>query len=834
MQSEGGSDAAPVSAVATTTTARSRSGSSSNDTNNSNSLSYALRRVFSTDARATATDNEEAQGLIPAGTSLSHRVSSHVLEREEGAELILDHELLESNASVANAMLDEHRQVNKSGGYQLRKFLSTPHYNNNNNNNDHANTASSMRVGNKGGGGLRSSVLRRAPSYDPNVSFDDDDEFHDNYVSTSSSSTSHRHRHGHDNEDESPLFRIDDDVEVSLTDHSTTTTDRKLFGGSRPRSQSSTHEGGSGSGGVLLQHSLEQPVPFNRNPLSFRRKTSDLATTNNKSSSTSPSSFRKEDHHPDDLSTVAESVTSSSNNAILFDHDLKKGGLMSGTSKYNMMKYQFSLRRSIILTAIVLVVCSIGVAVFNVLGKEEDTTVTANQLKTMTVLEGGGVKVTNDGADDDDAAAAADGSGDSSGNNQFGSNNEEQLAVDDAAFALVVDDGDVSGGNIYNNNNSGNTNTGNNNNNNNNGNNNDNNNGNNNDNNNGNFNGNANNGNNSNNNSGNNNNGNNNGNINNGNNGNNNNNGNSNSNNSPSAVSNVVPVPSENTGTIAPTNAPTSGTYTKFYIMADCPYVDNERENLMPGYIEDLSSDAAFLFHLGDLQYAAVDKCEEWAYESASSILKKSPIPTFVIPGDNDMNDCPDHEHGEDMWKQYFHKIDEYWEHDFALTRWGKLDESFSFLHKGVLYFGLNVVGGDPYSQSEAEARYAVHLTNIRSILNGFDEEDFKVIVVLAHADPTYSSHHEEFFESLAETIEKVGKPTIHFNGDYHEYYETEGGEYDVDNYMRITLDGESISPPIRVEIDVSKKNPITVDRRRDDLYVDCCSDGWPWIEEEL
>jgi hypothetical protein len=88
-------------------------------------------------------------------------------------------------------------------------------------------------------------------------------------------------------------------------------------------------------------------------------------------------------------------------------------------------------------------------------------------------------------------------------------------------------------------------------------------------------------------------------------------------------------------------------------------------------------------------------------------------------------------------------------------------------------------------------------------------------------------------FEELAGIFEKVGKPTIHFNGDYHEYYETEGGDYNVENYMRITLDGESIAPPISVEIDVTKKNPITVSRRRDDLFVDCCNDGWPWIDEE-
>jgi hypothetical protein len=781
-----------------------------NNTSNSSSLSYALRRVFSTDAqRPTEFQNEEeAQELIPhrrerpaaVAAPLSHRVSSHVLERNEvgedgeeeegagGAELILDVNtihtnndknkddddlLIQNNVSVANAMLEEHKQkLKKGGGYQLRKFLSTPHYNNNNNNNNTSSTASSlMNNGPKGLGGAHAGVsfaqslssstakaLRRTPSYDPNASFYDEDEFHDNYIMVSSSSNRHnsntKKTSGEKEEEESPLFRsTDDNVEVSLADH----TSKKLFGGSsssssRPRSQLSNDE----DVGVVLRHSLEDPIPFNRNPLSFRRKTSDLL----KNSSSSPSSFRKEDVQ-DDLSTVAESIEFSP-----YDHDLKKG-----TSQ--KIKYHFSLRRSIILSAIVLVVCFIGGTVFTVLGKsgsndvveEEEETVASNHLEVV--------------------------GSNGTGNNQYGSNNEE-YTMDNTDFALIVDDGEV-GGSIYNDkptsNNNGNQNGIQN----------------------GIYNVNSSSSNSSSSSS-------------------------SNNNNVGAPSSSIVSVLSENTEITAsnfPTDSPTSATYTKFYIMADCPYDDNERNNLMPGYIEDLSSDAAFLFHLGDMEYAKVDHCEEWAYETASSILKKSPIPTFVLPGDNDMNDCPDHEHGEDMWKQYFHKIDEYWEHDFAVTRWGKFDESFSFVHKGVLYFGLNVVGGDPYSESEAEIRYALHLENVRSILNDMKEKEYKVIVLLAHADPAYGGSHEELFEELAEIFEKVGKPTIHFNGDYHEYYEKEGGDYDVENYVRITLDGESIAPPLRVEIDVSKKNPITVSRRRDDLSVDCCSDGWPRIDEE-
>ena len=275
-----------------------------------------------------------------------------------------------------------------------------------------------------------------------------------------------------------------------------------------------------------------------------------------------------------------------------------------------------------------------------------------------------------------------------------------------------------------------------------------------------------------------------------------------------------------------PPNKPSDDTYTMFHLMADSPYDDEERYELMPAYIEDLQSDAEFLVHLGDLQSAKKDECKEYAYREASDILKKSTIPTFVLPGDNDINDCESHEWGEEMWTKYFKYIDKRWDHSFDLKRWGALDESFTFLHKQVRYIALNIVGGTPYSKSEANARYAEHLKMIRKILD--EDDNFQVLVLLGHADPECSSSHEDFFEELSQIVEDLGKPTIHFHGDSHSYYEVEGGDQNVENLVRISLDGESKAPPLRVEIDVSRKNPIRISRRKSDLDVDCCSRGWP------
>eukprot|EP00984_Skeletonema_dohrnii_P008155 scaffold2992_cov83-Skeletonema_dohrnii-CCMP3373.AAC.4 len=276
-------------------------------------------------------------------------------------------------------------------------------------------------------------------------------------------------------------------------------------------------------------------------------------------------------------------------------------------------------------------------------------------------------------------------------------------------------------------------------------------------------------------------------------------------------------------------------TITTFYVMADAPYSDEERYHLMPRHIDQLGDDGEFLVHLGDLQYAVVDRCREGAYYEAKEILKKSRMPTFVLPGDNDINDCDSMSHGEEMWTKYFGLFDQRWDHSFDVTRWGDLGESFSFIQKRVLYLGLNMIGGTPYSWTEKSNRHRKHLEQVRAL---FEEHEgkFEVIVLLKHADP--GRNHRDFFGDgdrdglFIDMIRRLGKPTIHFHGDNHDYYEEEG-EYGVDNYMRISLDGESVAPPIRVTIDVSKPNPVTVSRRQSNLRVKCCSDGWPRLDDD-
>ncbi|KAL7511299.1 hypothetical protein ACHAXN_008213 [Cyclotella atomus] len=136
--------------------------------------------------------------------------------------------------------------------------------------------------------------------------------------------------------------------------------------------------------------------------------------------------------------------------------------------------------------------------------------------------------------------------------------------------------------------------------------------------------------------------------------------------------------------------------------MADAPYTDYEWDEVLPNDLEKVS---------------------------------RSPVPTFVLPGDNDLNDCDDHEQAEAYWSEYFGYIDKYWNHTIPLTRWGALDKSFAFIQKRVLFFGINIVGGTPYSQSEKSERHREHLCMLKSIMND-RRWDYDVVVLLGHAEP--------------------------------------------------------------------------------------------------
>eukprot|EP00978_Attheya_sp_CCMP212_P017369 scaffold46181_cov96-Attheya_sp.AAC.5 len=76
-----------------------------------------------------------------------------------------------------------------------------------------------------------------------------------------------------------------------------------------------------------------------------------------------------------------------------------------------------------------------------------------------------------------------------------------------------------------------------------------------------------------------------------------------------------------------------------FYAMGDAPYGKVERHLLrlqmkkLDRKVNDYRVD--FMAHVGDMK-GSEPICLPWLYDEVATILKTSPVPTYIVPGDND------------------------------------------------------------------------------------------------------------------------------------------------------------------------------------------------------
>ena len=76
-----------------------------------------------------------------------------------------------------------------------------------------------------------------------------------------------------------------------------------------------------------------------------------------------------------------------------------------------------------------------------------------------------------------------------------------------------------------------------------------------------------------------------------------------------------------------------------FYVFGDVPYATWE-ERMLQDQMDDLTkhrlNHTLFSVHVGDLQRTLVSHCNEEYYHMVRQILRRGPLPTFVVAGDND------------------------------------------------------------------------------------------------------------------------------------------------------------------------------------------------------
>ena len=244
-----------------------------------------------------------------------------------------------------------------------------------------------------------------------------------------------------------------------------------------------------------------------------------------------------------------------------------------------------------------------------------------------------------------------------------------------------------------------------------------------------------------------------------------------------------------------------------FYAIGDVPYAEAE-DLLLPKQIGEIPPDAEFLVHLGDIKDGNTP-CDEAVYMKLSGILQESRSRVFVVPGDNEWNDCVDPNSAWQFWKKHLFQFDRHWKNGQAVERQKELPENFAFLRNTVLFVGINLVGGHVHDAEEWKRRHAL---NADWIIGSMKEHrpNIKAMVLFGHASP--SASHKDFFDRFVPIAAEFAKPILYLHGDGHVWIKDR--PFEAKNILRVQVDRGGITPPIQIRV-VPSDAPFVFDRRK-------------------
>ncbi|GMW03336.1 MAG: hypothetical protein AMXMBFR84_44700 [Candidatus Hydrogenedentota bacterium] len=286
----------------------------------------------------------------------------------------------------------------------------------------------------------------------------------------------------------------------------------------------------------------------------------------------------------------------------------------------------------------------------------------------------------------------------------------------------------------------------------------------------------------------------------------------------------------------------TPGDLVSFYVMGDVPYHIKTPEELPEGdraYFDFLRAEehhiarhlvgtngdphASFVVHVGDIKRGASWPCEEAFFLKTWSLLRGSKKPVFIIPGDNEWNDCDDPDAAWKLWHEYFAAYDELWGTELPVMRRGAAspeDFGFHFIQNGVLFVGINLVGFS--AENSAKYRYLVEnaVSLIREAVESRPERP-KAMVVFGHAtiakgvtkQPRDNESYAYFVSELTHLTTSSEIPTLYINGDAHVWNPQAPAFSDSPNFARVTIDEGGTAPPVRVTITQDRDKVFVLDR---------------------
>ena len=238
-----------------------------------------------------------------------------------------------------------------------------------------------------------------------------------------------------------------------------------------------------------------------------------------------------------------------------------------------------------------------------------------------------------------------------------------------------------------------------------------------------------------------------------------------------------------------------------FAATGDGPRGD-EDWTLLPEYFAAEKADgrARYLVHTGDLCKGS--QTFDAAYSArVSELYRQSSIPVIFVVGDNEWNDQPVPEVAWPIWEKDFLHFSEQYPAAPEIHRQDGHLENIAWLDDGVLFIGINLVGGRMHDVEEWGYRHRADAEWVEQNLGTLGGDAFAV-VVLAQAAP--KAVHEDFFRRFVPAVEAYGKPVMYLHGDGHTWQVEE--HWRAPNLVRIQVDQVTKARPVHIM--VSPDNP--------------------------
>ena len=246
-----------------------------------------------------------------------------------------------------------------------------------------------------------------------------------------------------------------------------------------------------------------------------------------------------------------------------------------------------------------------------------------------------------------------------------------------------------------------------------------------------------------------------------------------------------------------------------FSATGDGPRGDGDWELLRQYFaMEKEDGRSAFLLHVGDI-CAGHDTLPEEYYIRVAELFKTSPIPIVIVPGDNEWNDLDDPDQGWAYWERHFLAFEQNFPDPPAVWRQRVLLENVAWVSGGVLFIGLNLVGGTVHNPDEWAARHQFDAAWVQENLDEFGGH-VRAAVVFAQAAPR--DKHEDFFAKFVTAAEAFGKPVLYLHGDGHAWEHEPG--WRAPNILRVQVDAVAGAPPVLVTVTDDPQTPFHFDRR--------------------